>query len=122
MTVGDPWLNNLQHLSGSLVDANEDTVVNLEETEELQDLAWLRSNLVDTLDTDNKDKLWLVLDVEVSGLLSITGEGDLLTLGIAVLLDVGLSTLEDNLAGLLGSLVQLLVFVQENPKQKVGLD
>lgn len=48
VTVGDPRLNNLDHLSNSLGDANEDTVVDLQETEQLEDLAGLGGNLVDT--------------------------------------------------------------------------
>ena len=47
------------------------------------------------LDTDNKDKLGLVRDVEVALLAGDTAETDLLTLSIAVLPDVGLGTLED---------------------------
>ena len=49
VTVSNPRLDNLQHLSGSLADADEDTVVDLEKTEELEDLARLRGNLVDTV-------------------------------------------------------------------------
>jgi len=103
LTVSDPWLNDPQHLRGGLVDTNKDTVVDLEKTEKLQDLAWLRSDLVDTLDTNDEDELGLILDEEVTLLLGVAGEGDLLTLSIAVLLNVGLSALEDNLTGLLCS-------------------
>lgn len=48
VTVGDPGLNNLEHLSDGLGDLQEDTVVDLEETEQLEDLAGLRGHLVDT--------------------------------------------------------------------------
>ena len=48
VSVGDPWLDNLQHLKGSLGHANKDTVVDLEKTEELEDLTGLWCNLVDT--------------------------------------------------------------------------
>lgn len=48
------------------------------------------------LDTDNEDQLGLILNVEVTLLAGSAGETDLLTLRIAVLLDVGLSALEDN--------------------------
>jgi hypothetical protein len=48
VSVGDPWLNDLEHLKGGLGQTNEDTIVDLEETEKLEDLAGLRSNLVDT--------------------------------------------------------------------------
>lgn len=96
VTVGDPWLNNLEHLKGSLGHADEDTVVDLKETEKLEDLAGLWCDLVDTLDADNKDQLRLGWDVERTRLLGDTSKTDLLTLLIAVLLDVLLSTLEDD--------------------------
>ena len=48
VTVSDPGLDDLEHLSGSLGDLDEDTVVDLEETEKLEDLAGLRGHLVDT--------------------------------------------------------------------------
>ena len=50
------------------------------------------------LDSDDEDQLLLSRDVEAALLLGNAVEADLLTLGIAVLLDVLLSTLEDNLA------------------------
>lgn len=48
LAVGDPWLNDLQHLGGSLVETNKDTIVDLEKTKELEDFAGLGGNLVDT--------------------------------------------------------------------------
>lgn len=48
------------------------------------------------LDTDNEDQLGLILNVEVTLLAGSTGQADLLTLCVTVLLDVGLSALEDN--------------------------
>jgi hypothetical protein len=105
VTVGDPGLNDLEHLSGGLGDLDEDAVVDLEKTEELEDLAGLGGNLVDTLDTDDEDQARLSGDVD--GVIGLGGarEADLLTLGIAVLLDVLLSTLEDDLTPLLGALL-----------------
>jgi hypothetical protein len=115
VTVGDPWLDNLKHLKGGLGQTNEDTIVDLKETEKLEDLAGLWCDLVDTanrylayanteisgmrslpLDTDDEDQLRLSWDIEGSLLLGHTVETDLLTLFVAVLLDVLLSTLEDN--------------------------
>ena len=101
VTVGDVGVDNGEHLLGGLGETDEDTVVDLDQTEELQNLAGLRSDLVDTLDTDNEDKLGLVRDVEVALLTGDTTKADLLTLIIAVLLDVGLGTLEDSSALLL---------------------
>jgi hypothetical protein len=57
VTVGDPWLDDLEHLEGGLGQADENTVVDLEKTEELEDLAGLWCNLVDTV----KFSLGLVL-------------------------------------------------------------
>ena len=48
VTVRNPRLDDLDHLGGSLGDADEDTVVDLEEAEELQNLAGLGGDLVDT--------------------------------------------------------------------------
>lgn len=50
VTVGDPWLDDLEHLKGGLGQADENTIVDLEKTEELEDLAGLWCNLVDTVD------------------------------------------------------------------------
>jgi len=105
VTVGNPGLDNLDHLGGSLGDADEDTVVDLEKTEELEDLAGLGGNLVDTLDADKEDQLVLGRDVERAILLGEAVEADLLALVVAVLLDVLLSTLEDDAALLLVGLL-----------------
>jgi hypothetical protein len=48
ISVGNPWLNNLQHLEGGLGHANKDTIIDLKKTEELKDLSGLWCNLVDT--------------------------------------------------------------------------
>ncbi|CAC9887446.1 unnamed protein product [Aureobasidium pullulans] len=101
VTPGDEGLDDLQHLNGGLGQTDEDTVVDLEKTEELEGLALLGVNLVDTLDADNEGKLGLGRDVERTLLLGDTLEADLLALCITVLLDVGLGALEDDLALLL---------------------
>jgi len=49
VSVGDPWLDDLKHLKGGLGHADENTIVDLEETEELEDLAGLWCDLVDTI-------------------------------------------------------------------------
>ena len=101
VTPSDEGLDDLEHLNSGLGQADEDTVVDLEETEELEGLALLGVNLVDTLDADNEGKLGLGGDVERTLLLGDTLQADLLALSIAVLLDVGLGALEDDLALLL---------------------
>ncbi len=118
VSVGNPWLDDLQHLEGGLSHADKDTVVDLEESEELEDLSGLWCDLVDTalllaqdqtrrlgvslpLDTDNEDQFLLSGDVERTILLGQTLKADLLTLLITVLLNVLLGTLEDDAALLL---------------------
>lgn len=108
VTISDPWLNNLEHLEGSLGHTNEDTVVDLKKTEELENLARLGCDLVDTLDTDNEDQLGLSWDVERTRLLGDTSKTNLLPLLVTVLLDVLLSTLEDDTTLLLVGLLDLL--------------
>jgi len=48
VTIGDPWLDDLEHLEGSLGHANKYTVVDLKKTEELENLAGFWCDLVDT--------------------------------------------------------------------------
>jgi hypothetical protein len=119
VSVGNPWLDDLQHLKCGLGHANEDTVVDLEKTKELENLSGLWCNLVDTvttliyrtcewevfdslpLDTDNENQLLLSWDIEGTILLRQTGKTDLLTLRITVLLHILFGTLEDDTALLL---------------------
>lgn len=96
VTVGNVGVDNGQHLLGSLGELDEGTRVDLEQTQKLEDLAGLGGDLVDTLDADDEDQLGLILNVEVTLLAGNTVEADLLTLSVAVLLDVGLGTLEDD--------------------------
>jgi hypothetical protein len=97
-TVSDVGLDQLKHLSGSVGETEEDTVVDLEKTEQLEDLAGLGSDVVDTLDTDNEDKLGLGGNVEVTVGLGLTTKTDLIGFLGTVLTDVLVSTLEDNVA------------------------
>ncbi len=48
-TVSHEWLDNSNHVPGSLVKLDESTVMELSQSEELQDLLWLWSKLVDTI-------------------------------------------------------------------------
>jgi len=110
VTVSDPWLDDLEHLEGCLGHANENTVVDLKETEELEDLSGLWSDLIDTLNTDNEDQLLLSRDIEGTILLGQASKANLLTLLIAVLLHILLGTLEDDTTLLLLGLLFLLKF------------
>lgn len=94
LTVGNVGLDDLQHLDGGVGQLDKDTIVDLAQTEELHDLAGLGRQLVDTLDADNKGKLGLLGDVEAAGVAGKALQTGLLLLGSAILLDVGLGTLE----------------------------
>jgi hypothetical protein len=87
-TVGDERLDDLEHLQGGLGQAYEDTVIDLEKTEELQSLALLGVDLVDTLDTNDEHELGLGGDIVATLRLGDTGETDLLALCVTVLFDV----------------------------------
>jgi hypothetical protein len=101
VTVGDEGLDDLQHLGGGLGELDEDTVVDLEKTEELEGLALLGVDLVDTLDADNESELGLSGDEEGAILLGLALGLDNVALGLDVLLVVLLGALEDGLALLL---------------------
>jgi hypothetical protein len=121
VTVGNPGLDDLDHLGGGLGDPDEDTIVDLEQAEKLEDLAGLGGDLVDTamvlsvklktqdhglarhepLDADQEDQVGAGGNVGRVALAGDAGETDLLALGLTVLLDVLLGTLEDDLTLLL---------------------
>lgn len=96
--------HTLEHLQGGLGQLDENTIVDLEETKELQRLAFLRVDLVDTLDTHDEGQLGLFRDVQSIVALSVTGKPDLLPLGVAVFFHILLSTCEDDLPLLLALL------------------
>ena len=67
----------------------------MEEAEELQGLALLGVDLVDTFDADYESEFGLGWDIVGAFLLRDTSEADLLALGIAVFFDIGLGPLEN---------------------------
>lgn len=101
VSVGNKGLDDSQHLAGGLGESDEDAIVDLEETEELERLALLGVNLVDTLDTDYKDQLVLGRDVESVVSLCGTLGLDHIALCLGVLLVVLFGALENGLAFLL---------------------
>jgi hypothetical protein len=98
LSVGDVWADKVEHLLGGLGDSDKDTVVDLKETEKLEDLLWLGGNLRDTLQPDNEVDLGLGSDVEVTSLAGLSLKSDLLLLLVLVLLDILIGTLEDDLS------------------------
>jgi len=96
VAIGNVRVDNGKHLGRSLGEADEDTIVNLEEPEELKNLARFRSDLINTLNSNNKNQFRFIRNVERTLLLAQTSQTDLLPLCIAILLDVRFCALEDN--------------------------
>lgn len=67
-----PLTTDSEHVLGGLVDLDEDSVVDLPQSEQLENLLDLGGHLVDTTDSHDKDELGLSGDIEVSLLLGIT--------------------------------------------------
>lgn len=59
-------------------------------------VSWFSRGMDSPLDSENENELGLLINEEAALLLAHTSKADLLTLGIAVLLDIGLGTLEDD--------------------------
>jgi hypothetical protein len=76
VTVSDIGLDQLKHFRGSLVKTNKNTVVDLQKTEQLENLTGLGGNVVDTTDTDNEDELLLSGNVVVTFSLGLTTKTD----------------------------------------------
>jgi hypothetical protein len=91
----------LKHLQCSLGEPDEDAVVDLQQTQELQCLALLRVNLVDTLDAHHKRKLGLPGNVKAFALLGLAGEANPLPVCIAIFLHIFLGPCKDYFALLL---------------------
>jgi hypothetical protein len=85
VTVGNVWLNQLDQFRSSLGDSNKHTSVNLSQSQQLQNLSWLRSNLGDTLDSDDENQLGLGLNVFLNVLGgSVKDDLSLLLVGLLV--------------------------------------
>lgn len=101
VTVGDVRLGQSEQLRSGLGNLDENTRVDLSQTEQLQDLSWLRWDLGDTLDSDDEHQLWLGLNVERVVSLGLTLGVNQGTLSVSVLLVVSSSSLSNSLSLLL---------------------
>ena len=70
----------------------------LTQTKELQDLARLRSHLVNTFDTNDKGEFWLLRDVKATSGASNTLQADSLAFFLTIFLNVLLSTFKNDAA------------------------
>jgi len=66
---GDEWVADSQHLDGSLVQPDKNSVSDLPEPQKLKGLLGFWRKLVDTSNSDNQSEFWLVRNVEVSTVL-----------------------------------------------------
>lgn len=87
-------------MSDRTVNLEENTVVKLLESEELQDLSWLWCHLVDTDESSNEQELGLGLNEEVAVLSGLTSKTDEVGLTGSVFLQVLDGTSFKLLAGL----------------------
>jgi hypothetical protein len=104
LPISDVGLNKTKHLQGGLGGLDKDTVVDLQQTQQLQNLAGFGGDLIDTTDTDNKVNLGLGGDIEVTSGPCSTLETNFLLLLVDVLLYIRFGTFEDDLALSLGCL------------------
>lgn len=95
---GDERLSNTEHFSGGFVDFDEDSIVDLSESEELHDLPGLGGDVVYTPKSDNKGESGISWNVEVAISLSFSADSDLFKVSCCVLLVVFLCLLEDFLS------------------------
>lgn len=105
VSIRNVWLDHSDHVHGGLVDLDEDGIVDLEQSEELQHLSHLWCHCVNTLDTDEQCDLWHLLNVERATGSCLSLETDGVSLGLSVLSHVRFCTLEDDLTVGLGSLL-----------------
>ena len=98
LPIGDIWLNESEHLLSCLGHLDKNTIVDLEETQKLEDFSGLGGNFVDTTDANNEVYFGLSWDKEVTRCTSSTLESDLFSFLSKVFLGVCLSTLEDYFA------------------------
>jgi len=80
VTESDIRFDLLDHVKGSSVDSDEGGVVDLSESEQLEDLSDLRSQMVDTSDSNHKDDLRFSGNVERTSSSSFSSELDLFSL------------------------------------------
>merc|ERR1740130_1186942 len=88
VAVSDIWLHIFEHLQNGFVDLQEDTVVQLLQAKQLQDLSGLGAELNDANNARDEKKLGLRLHEEISCSLSLAAGRDELALEGGILLVV----------------------------------
>ena len=106
-TVSDERLDNTDHVPGGLVELDEDGVVELSQSKELEDLLRLGGKLVDTSNSNKEGNLRLSLDEEVTSLLGSSLIINEFLIGSLVFLEVLLGVSSSKLSGLGSILLSL---------------
>ncbi|GMF20350.1 unnamed protein product [Phytophthora fragariaefolia] len=83
VAVRDERLHQAQHVDGGLVELDEHAVLDLAQTQELQDLAHLGGHANDTADADHEGELGLSGHVEVASRLGLTAQNHALLLELS---------------------------------------
>jgi hypothetical protein len=95
---GHKGAHPLQHLEGGLVELDEDARIDAREAQQLQNLAGLGADLVDTLDAHDESQLGLGRHIVGVLGLGLASQTNLIPLLGTVLVDVGFGALEDDLS------------------------
>ncbi len=82
------WSDSSEHLGNWTIDLQENTIMELLQSEELQDLSWLRSHLVNTDQSGDEQELGLGLNKEVTAFSCLAAESDEVGLTGSVLFQV----------------------------------
>lgn len=85
VTKGDVWLNSAQEVAGGLVDAHEDSVMDLSQSQQSEDPENLGVELIDTSDPDNEGEFGLGGHVDLSCEFGLSAGSDFSLVGSIVL-------------------------------------
>jgi len=97
ITPGDVRISQTQHVQGGLVEFDEDSVVDLTETEQLHHGPGLGRHSSHTTDTHDKSQFGLIGHIKVVRLLRLSLQSQLIALLGPVLVDILFGSLEDSL-------------------------
>jgi len=116
ISPGNVRLTNSEHVDCGLVQLDKNAVVDLPQSEQLESLANLRMDLVDTSNTDDKGEFGLSWDIEVTLISGLSEHSDLIPFLLSVFLDVLFRSLED-----LHPLVPIITSILGSSLQQDGL-
>jgi len=90
----DVGFANAEHVDGGFVQLDEHSIVDLTQAEQLENLFYLGRNLVNTTDSHNEGQFWVSGNIEVSFLLGISSQPDLIPFLVLIFLGIFLGSLE----------------------------